>query len=101
MSRKCDITGTGVQAGNNVSHSNRKSRRRFLPNLQNVTLMSDILQSKVKLRITSHTLRSIEINGGIDAYILSTANANLAKEGLVLKRRLKKALLKQQEQKAS
>lgn len=92
MARRCGLTGKGVQTGNMVSHSKRKTRRRFLPNVQNVSLISDILGVKVPLFVTASTLRSIEINGGLDDYMLTTANSKLTVEGLSLKKRLKKAL---------
>jgi large subunit ribosomal protein L28 len=91
MARKCALTGTGPQYGNNVSHSNRKTRRRFVPNLQNVSLLSDLLARKVSLRLTVATLRSVEHNGGLDAYLLSTSNSKLTDEARRLKRQIKKA----------
>jgi large subunit ribosomal protein L28 len=78
-----------------VSHSKRKTRRRFLPNVQHVGLLSQILGCNVRLRITASTLRSIEVNGGFDAYLLSTSNLKLTPEGVALKRRLKKAIAEQ------
>lgn len=90
MARRCEVTGTGVLFGNNVSHSNRKSRRRFVPNLQNVSLHSDILGQDVSLRILPKTLRSIDKNGGIDTYLLSTSNRKLAEEALKVKKRIQK-----------
>lgn len=91
MTRKCNITGKTVQSGNKVSHSNRKSRRRFLPNLQQVSLISDLLAKTIKLRISTHTLRSIEINGGLDNYLLSTSNLKLTTEAQSIRKLLKKA----------
>lgn len=91
MSRRCDISETGAQAGNNVSHSNRKSRRRFLPNLQAVTLRSDILNQDFKLRITAATLRSIDHNGGFDNYLLKTSSTKLSADAAKIKRKLKKS----------
>jgi large subunit ribosomal protein L28 len=92
VSRRCELTGTGSQFGHNVSHSNRKTNRRFLPNLQRATLLSDGLSRKVTLRVTTRALRSVSRAGGLDAYLLATADAKLAPEGLRLKRQLKKAL---------
>ena len=77
MAKKCDISGTGVQSGNNVSHANNRSRRRFLPNLQVVSLLSDTLGKIFKLKVCSKTLRSIEHNGGLDAYLESTSNTTI------------------------
>lgn len=91
MSRRCAITGKGVQSGNNVSHSNIKSRRRFLPNLQVNSLMSDLLQEPVRLRLSTHGLRSIEHKGGLDAFLLSTPSAKLTTELRQIKRRVVKA----------
>lgn len=90
MSRRCDLTGKGVQAGNNVSHSNRKTRRRFLPNLRQTTVVSDALGA-VSLRVSANALRTIDHKGGLDNYLLGTADSKLPQEALVLKRRLKKA----------
>ena len=67
MARRCAITGKGVQTGNNVSHANNKTRRRFLPNLQDTTLLSDALGQLVRLRLTTHAIRTIEHNGGLDS----------------------------------
>ncbi len=92
MSRRCSITGKGVQAGNNVSHANNKTRRRFLPNLQETSVLSDALGQIVRLRVASRTIKTIEKNGGIDAYLLSVSNSKLPEEALRLKRRIEKAL---------
>jgi large subunit ribosomal protein L28 len=92
MSRRCDISGVGVQVGNNVSHSKRKTRRRFLPNLQQVSLLSDSLRINYKLKIAAKTLRSVENNGGLDSYLLSTADKNLTAEALKIKKTIKSAV---------
>jgi len=91
MARRCDITGKGVQVGNNVSHANNKTKRRFMPNLQATALMSDALGGMIRLRLTVNAIRSIEHNGGLDAYLLTTANAKLPAEARRLKRRIEKA----------
>ncbi|WP_339853446.1 50S ribosomal protein L28 [uncultured Nisaea sp.] len=91
MARRCEITGKGVQTGNNVSHANNRSRRRFLPNLQQTSLMSDALGKMVRLRLTTHAIRSIEHNGGLDAYMLKAKNSQLGTEARTLKRRIEKA----------
>ena len=96
MARKCEITGKGVQTGNNVSHANNKTRRRFLPNLQEASLLSDTLGFSVSMRLCTRAIRTVERNGGIDAFLLSTPNRNLAAEALVLKRRIARARAKQQ-----
>ncbi len=92
MSRRCSITGKGVQTGNNVSHANNKTRRRYLPNLQETSVLSDALGQVVRLRVASRTIKTIEKNGGIDAYLLSVSNLKLPEEALRLKRRIEKAI---------
>jgi large subunit ribosomal protein L28 len=92
MARRCALTGKGVMTGNNVSHAHNKTRRRFLPNLQDVTLLSDALGEKVSLRISTRALRSVEHNGGLDAYLLKTANTKLTDDAVRLKRRIRRAL---------
>ena len=88
MSKKCLITGKGVQTGNNVSHSNRKTRRRFMPNLQEVAIYSEILEAPVTLRITNNGLRTIEKNGGLDLYLLNTPVSKLPAEAKILRNRI-------------
>lgn len=100
MSRRCEITGKGVLSGNNVSHANNKTRRRFLPNLQVTSLLSDILGNEVRLRLSTRAIRTIEHNGGIDAYLMGMPNSKLPAEALTLKRRLERAKAKR-EQKAA
>ena len=94
MSRRCLISGKGVLTGNNVSHANNKTRRRFLPNLQETSVLSDALGQMVRLRVTTRGLKTIEINGGIDAYLLSVNDSKLSEEALRLKRRVQRALEK-------
>ena len=91
MSRRCSITGKGVLAGNNVSHAHNKTRRRFLPNIQQTSLLSDALGQPISLKLSTRAIRTIEKNGGLDAYLLSMPNAKLTDEALRLKRRIKKA----------
>jgi len=90
MARRCDFTGIGVQAGNNVSHANNRTRRRFLPNLQKSSLMSDALGQTVQVRLSAAAIRTVEKRGGIDAYLLSTPDAELGDKARLLKRRIKK-----------
>ena len=92
MAKRCDLTGVGVQTGNNVSHAKNKTRRRFLPNVQNVSLLSDALGNNVSLKVTAATLRTVEHNGGLDSYLLTTANTKLTTEAQTLKRRVKRAI---------
>ena len=94
MSRRCLISGKGVLSGNNVSHANNKSRRRFLPNLQETSLLSDVLGTSVRLRLTTNGMRTVEHNGGLDAFLLSTPNRSLPEEAQVLKRRILRAQAK-------
>jgi large subunit ribosomal protein L28 len=88
MSRRCQLTGKGVLSGNNVSHANNRSRRRFLPNLQDSSVLSDILGVAVRMRLSTRAIRTIEHNGGIDAYLLGTPDARLTADARALKRRL-------------
>lgn len=91
MAKKCLISGKGVQTGNNVSKSNLKTRRRFMPNLQEVTVYSEILAAPINMRLSSNGLRTIEKNGGIDAYLLSKPVSKLTDEAKVLRKRIEKA----------
>jgi large subunit ribosomal protein L28 len=91
MSRRCSISGKGVQVGYNVSHANNKTLRRFLPNLQSTRLMSDALGQQVRLRLTTHAIRTIEHNGGLDAYLLKTSDGRLSAEARRLKHRIARA----------
>ena len=92
MSRRCDLTGKAVLTGNLVSHSNRKTRTRFLPNLGNVTLISDVLQRKVRLRVSASALRSVEHRGGLDAFLIKASDSDLSPGALALKREIAKKL---------
>jgi large subunit ribosomal protein L28 len=94
MSRRCQITGKGVLTGNNVSHANNRTRRRFLPNLQDASLLSDILGSAVRMRLSTRAIRTVEQNGGIDAYLLGTPDRRLTVDAKALKRRLLRAQAK-------
>src|SRR3546814_16981031 len=78
MSRISELTGKGRQVGNNVSHAHNKTNRTFLPNLQNVTLMSEALETSLKLRVSTHGLRSVEHVGGLDNWLVKTRDANLS-----------------------
>ncbi len=100
MARRCAITGKGVQTGNNVSHANNKTRRRFLPNLQETSLISEGLGVSVRLRLSVNGLRTVEHNGGLDAFLLSTSDTKLTDEAIKVKRRLKKALAAKEEKAA-
>lgn len=91
MSQRCALTGKTIQFGNNVSHSQRKTRRRFNPNIHKVSLLSETLGQKVSLNVPMSTLRSIEHKGGLDAYLLGTSNLKLTAEGRALKEKIRKA----------
>jgi len=88
MSRICELTGKGRQVGHNVSHANNKTKRVFLPNLQNVTLLSEKLDKSFKFRVSTHGLRSVEHNGGLDNWLLKTADTKLSTRALEVKRDL-------------
>ena len=92
MSRRCDLTGKGAMVGHKVSHSNIKTKRRFLPNLLNVTLMSDALGRSFKMRVSANALKSVDHRGGLDAFLLKAKDADLAPKVLEIKRSLRKKL---------
>ena len=92
MSRRCELTGKGPQTGHKVSHSNRKTNRRFLPNLVNVTLMSDALARSVKLRISTNALKTVDHRGGLDAFLAKAKEDELSVKALDLKRQVAKKL---------
>jgi large subunit ribosomal protein L28 len=94
MARRCGITGKTVQAGNNVSHANNRTRRRFLPNLQHQSFWSDILGTSIQIRLTTNGIRTIEHNGGLDAFLLTTPDRRLPPEAITLKRRVERAQAK-------
>ncbi len=91
MSRVCELTGKGPMTGNNVSHANNKTKRRFLPNLNDVTLQSETLGRGVKLRISAHALRSVDHRGGLDAFLMKAKDAELSATALKVKKEIKKA----------
>ncbi len=92
MSRRCELTGIAVQSGNKVSHSNRKTRTRFLPNLCNVTLISESLARSVRMRVAAAALRSVEHRGGLDAFLVKADDGDLSQSAIILKREIKKKL---------
>ena len=91
MSRICELTGKGRQVGHNVSHANNKTRRRFLPNLQETSFFSDVLAAPVRIRLSTNGICTIEHNGGLDAFLLGTPDRRLPAEAKVLKRRIERA----------
>jgi large subunit ribosomal protein L28 len=92
MSRVCELTAKGRQVGNNVSHANNKTKRVFLPNLQNVTLMSEVLGRSVRLRVSTNGLRSVEHVGGLDNWLIKTKAEKLSDRAVKLKREIKKKI---------
>ncbi|SDF97844.1 MULTISPECIES: 50S ribosomal protein L28 [Thalassobaculum] len=88
MARRCDLTGKGVLTGNNVSHANNRTRRRFLPNLQDTSLLSDALGEMVRLRLSTGALRTVEHRGGLDAFLKSARASELSLEARRLKKRI-------------
>ena len=101
MSRRCAVTGTGVLVGHNVSHANNKTRRRFLPNLQVTSLLSDALGHSVRLRLTSRAIRTIEKNGGLDAYLAGMSDGRLPDDARRLKHRILAAQARKEAKSAS
>ena len=91
MSRRCQLTGRGVQTGNNVSHAHNRTRRRFLPNLQKTSLFSEALGKSVRLKVSAYAIRTVERKGGLDAFLLDARDSDLTLDIRRLKRRIKKA----------
>lgn len=92
MARRCELTGKAVMSGNNVSHANNKTRRRFLPNLCNVTLMSEALNQKVSLKVSASALRTVEHRGGLDAFLVKAKEGELSDRAKLIKRQLERKL---------
>jgi large subunit ribosomal protein L28 len=92
MSRKCDLTGKKALVGHKVSHSNRKTKRRFLPNLVNVTIQSDALARGVRLRISANALKTVDHRGGLDAFLVKAKADDLSPKALEIKRQVEKKL---------
>ena len=92
MSRRCELTGKGPMSGNNVSHAKNRTRRRFLPNLNDVTLQSEVLGRGVKLRISAAALRTVDHRGGLDAFMAKSKDEELSANALKVKKEIAKAL---------
>jgi large subunit ribosomal protein L28 len=90
MARRCELTGKSRQIGHRVSHSNRKTKRRFQPNLLNVTLLSDALSRSIRLRISANALKSVDHRGGLDAFLLKAKDSELSPRALEIKRQVVK-----------
>lgn len=91
MSRVCELTGKGPMSGNNISHANNKTRRRFLPNLNDVTLISDVLGQSFKLRVSAAGLRTVDHRGGLDAFLAKASDDELSTTALKIKKAIQKA----------
>ncbi len=91
MSRRCELTGKGVMTGNNVSHANNKTRRRFMPNLNEVTLASETLGRSFRMKISAAALRTVDHRGGLDAFLAKAADGDLSRTALRIKRDIAKA----------
>ncbi len=92
MARRCELTGKGVLVGNTVSHALNRTRRRYLPNLINVSLLSDVLGRSIKLRISANALRTVEHRGGLDAFLVKANDDELSPNALALKKEVRAAL---------
>jgi len=90
MSKVCEISGKKPMTGNNVSHANNRTKRRFIPNLQNVKLYSGTLQKYINMSITIRTMKTVEKNGGLDSYLIKTSNKNLAETAIKIKKQILK-----------
>lgn len=97
MARRCELTGKAVLTGNNVSHAKNRTRRRFLPNLNRVTLLSDSLGQRVRLRISANALRSVEHRGGLDKFLLASRDSELSINARRIKRQIEKRVAAQPE----
>lgn len=95
MSRACELTGKSVMSGNNVSHANNRTKRRFLPNLVHVTLMSEAMGQSYRLRISAHALRTVEHRGGLDAFLAKADTAELSQRARLLKKQIAKKTAEQ------
>ena len=93
MARRCELSGKGVQTGNNVSHAHNKTRRRFIPNLQKVSLISETLGKSFPMRLSVAAIRTVEKLGGLDAYLMKARDERLGTEALRIKKRVKKQLV--------
>ena len=92
MARRCELTGKGVMVGNNVSHALNRTRRRFLPNLVTVSLISDALNRTIRFRVSAAALRTVEHRGGLDAFLIKQADADLSPLALGIKKEVRAAL---------
>ena len=86
MSIKCELTGKKYQSGNNVSHAKNRTKRKFLPNLQNISFLSEKLGKKIQLKVATSTIRTVEKKGGLDEFLINTSNSRLSSEALKLKK---------------
>jgi len=86
MAKKCELTGKTYQSGNNVSHAKNRTKRRFLPNLQNISFISEKLGKKIQLKVATSTIRTVEKKGGLDTFLINTSNTKLPTEALKIKK---------------
>tara|TARA_Y100000741_G_scaffold47224_1_gene32600 strand:- start:215 stop:496 length:282 start_codon:yes stop_codon:yes gene_type:complete len=86
MSTKCELTGKTFQTGNNVSHAKNRTKRRFLPNLQNISFLSNVLGKKIQFKVATSTIRTVEKKGGLDEFLISTPNSKLADKAKKIKK---------------
>ena len=91
MSRRCELTGKGVMVGNNVSHANNKTKRRFLPNLNHVTMLSEVLDKSFKFRVSAAALRTVDHRGGLDGFMAKAKDNELSEKARRVKREIQKA----------
>ena len=91
MARRCELTGKGVMTGNNVSHAKNRTRRRFLPNLNDITLASEVLGRSFKFRISAAALRTVDHRGGLDAFMAKAKDTELSTSALKVKKDIEKA----------
>ncbi|WP_038034914.1 50S ribosomal protein L28 [Thermopetrobacter sp. TC1] len=96
MARRCELTGKGVMTGNNVSHAHNKTRRRFLPNLVNVTLMSEVMGTSYRFRISAQALKTVEHRGGLDAFLLKAKDSELSDRARRIKKLIRQRLAEQE-----
>ncbi len=86
MSAKCELTGKTFQTGNNVSHAKNRTKRRFLPNLQNISFLSNVLGKKIQFKVATSTIRTVEKKGGLDEFLINTPNSKLADKAKKIKK---------------
>ncbi len=99
MTKQCELTGKKISLGNNVSHAHNKTKRNFIPNLQKKSIFSEILNQMIRLKISTRAIKSIEVSGGFDKFIISAPNNKLSGKALKIKKAIKLKLGKKSEKK--